>query len=64
MMFFFRRHAKPKAAGKSPPKTSTPPPDAVELRLQHLDYDLQSLSVEGLSHYIEPIVQDERFRIH
>ena len=64
MLFSFRRRPKPKTAQKPSPKAAEPPPDATELHLRHLDYDLQPLSVESLSHYIEPVVEDERFRVH
>lgn len=63
MMFPFRRRPTPKpTAKKHTPKAPVPAPD--ELHLQRLDYDLQPLNVESLSHYIEPIVEDERFRVH
>ncbi|WP_284319895.1 hypothetical protein [Dyella acidisoli] len=65
MMFPFRRRPKSKPnAKKRAPKATAPLPDVTELHLQHLDYNLEPLSVESLSHYIEPIVPDERFRVH
>lgn len=65
MMFPFRRRPTPKqAAAKPAPTPAEPPPDITELHLRHLDYDLHPLRVEALSHYIEPIVEDERFRVH
>lgn len=33
-------------------------------KAKHLDYDLKPLEVDSFSHYIEPIVSDERFRVH
>ncbi|GLQ90100.1 hypothetical protein [Dyella flagellata] len=64
MMLSFRRRQKPKTAKQRSAKAAEPQPDVAKLQLQHLDYDLQPLSVESLSHYIEPIVEDERFRVH
>ena len=65
MMLPFRRRRTPKpTAKKRAPKTVAPPPDVTELHLHHVDYNLQPLNVEGLSHYIEPIFEDERFRVH
>lgn len=64
-MFPFRHRPTPKpTAKKRAPKAAVPPPEVTQLHLQHLDYNLQPLSVESLSHYIEPIVEDERFRVH
>ena len=63
MMLPFRRRPPTSTAKKRTPKTVSPP-EITELQLQHVDYNLQPLKVEGLSHYIEPIVADERFRVH
>lgn len=65
MMLPFRRRPTPKTLTEPhPPTTAEPSPDATELRLRHLDYNLRPLGVESLSHYIEPTVEDERFRVH
>lgn len=64
MMLSFRRRPKPKTAKKRSPKVVPLQPDVTELHLQHVDYNLQPLSVDSLSHYIEPIAEDERFRVH
>lgn len=63
MMLPFRRRTPTSTTKKRTPKT-VPPRDVTELHLQHVDYNLRPLNVEGLSHYIEPIVADERFRVH
>lgn len=65
-MFPFRRRTAPKPnAEQHAPKLGTDrPPDVTELHLQHLDYNGQPLNVEGLSHYIAPMVENERFRVH
>ena len=63
MMLPFRRRPPTSTARKRTPKT-VPLPEITELHLQHVDYNLQPLKVEGLSRYIEPIVEDERFRVH
>jgi hypothetical protein len=65
MMFPFRRRPTPKPVAKErTPVAGVSSPDTTELHLRHLDYNLQPVSVESLSHYIEPIVEDERFRVH
>jgi hypothetical protein len=65
MMLPFRRRPTPKPNTPKPtPEATVPPPDVTELHLRHVDYNLQPLSVESLSHYIEPVVNDERFRVH
>ena len=65
MMFPFRRRPTPKPVAKErAPEAGVLPPDVTTLHLRHLDYNLQPVSVESLSHYIEPIVEDERFRVH
>jgi hypothetical protein len=65
MMLPFRRRPTPKPTIDKPaPEATVPPPDVTELHLRHVDYNLQPLSVESLSHYIEPVVDDERFRVH
>jgi hypothetical protein len=66
MTISFRR--RPNSLKQSPPKQTAEAiqikPDTIELGPQHLDYDLQPLNVDGLAHYIEPDVDDERFRVH
>jgi hypothetical protein len=66
MMFPFRRRTTPKPATSKDklPLPADRPPNVTELHLQHLDYNGQPLNVEGLSHYIEPMVENERFRVH
>ncbi|RUL80079.1 hypothetical protein [Dyella choica] len=66
MMFPFRRRPTPKPASqKRKNEAAAMPPNVIsELHPQHVDYDLQPVRVEGLSHYIEPIVETERFRVH
>lgn len=65
MMFTFRRRSALKLLFKKHiAEPAVPPPDADEVKLQHLDYDLQPLQVESLSHYIEPALEQERFRVH
>jgi hypothetical protein len=68
MMFSFRRRPtsrKPssKNADTHVEASEAPSAEAGDVNLRHLDYNLEPLSVERLSHYIEPIV-DERFRVH
>lgn len=65
MLPFRRRPMSQKLVSKTPTvEAHSSPSHFAELRLRHLDYDLQPLSVESLSHYIEPVVDDERFRVH
>jgi hypothetical protein len=66
MMLPFRRRPAPiKPSSKTPTADNIPSPSNLpEPGPQHLDYDLQPLNVKGLSHYIEPVVDDERFRVH
>jgi hypothetical protein len=65
MMLSFRRPTPSKPLSKTTTaETDLPQSEPVELGRQHLDYDLQPLRVESLSHYIEPVVDDERFRVH
>jgi hypothetical protein len=62
---FRHRPTPPKPLSKTlAAEATSSPPDPAEPGPQHLDYDLQPLHVEGLSHYIEPVVDDERFRVH
>ncbi|RDS81246.1 hypothetical protein DWU98_11980 [Dyella monticola] len=64
MLFSSRRPTRPPTAKKHAHESITKAsPAAAELRLHHLDYNLQPLSVASLSHYVEP-VEDERFRVH
>ncbi len=64
-MLPFRRRPSPKQAVNLPPPKPTPAlPQATGLYLRHLDYNLQPLGVESLSHYIEPVIEGERFRVH
>jgi hypothetical protein len=66
MMLPFRRRPPSQKPSPNDATTKTPeaPSDSVETSPRHLDYDLQPLTVESLSHYIEPVVDDERFRVH
>jgi hypothetical protein len=66
MMFPFRRRTTPKPTAEryAPTPGAENPPLITELHLQHLDYNGQPLNVESLSHYIEPVVENERFRVH
>ncbi|WP_333680535.1 hypothetical protein [Dyella sp.] len=66
MMFSFRRRPASKSTAEkhAPRPGAENPPKLTELRLQHLDYNGQPLSVESLSHYFEPAIEDERFRVH
>ena len=34
-----------------------------DARRRHLDYNLQPLDVDTFSHYIDAVVDDERFRV-
>lgn len=65
LLSFRRRQTSPKPSSKTPtvePITSLSKP--AEPGLQHLDYNRQPLNVERLSHYIEPVMDEERFRVH
>lgn len=66
MMLPFRRRPPSQKPSPNDAITKAPeaPSDSVETSPRHLDYDLQPLTVESLSHYIEPVVDDERFRVH
>lgn len=67
MLFSFRRRrtAPQPATEKRPlPPAASNPTDIAELHLQHQDYNGQPVSVESLSHYIEPTEGNERFRVH
>jgi hypothetical protein len=65
MLPFRRRPTTPKPSRKIPAvETSDSPPKTNGVSVHHLDYDLQPLRVESLSHYIDPVVDDERFRVH
>jgi hypothetical protein len=63
MMLPFRRRPPTSTTKKRTPKSALPS-EITQLPLQHVDYNLQPLKVEGLSHYIEPMVEDGRFRVH
>ncbi|GGA07337.1 hypothetical protein [Dyella caseinilytica] len=66
MMLPFRR--RPNAPKQSPytpaAEVRRPEPGVPELGPRHLDYDLHPLNVESLSHYIEPVADEERFRVY
>jgi hypothetical protein len=66
MMLPFRRRPTTSQTSLNDATVKAPnaPSDSVETSPRHLDYDLQPLTVESLSHYIEPVVDDERFRVH
>jgi hypothetical protein len=68
MLPFRRRPNTPKHCPSKPAAEATAPePGVPALEPQHLDYDLHPLNVEGLSHYLGPvlpIVEDERFHVH
>jgi hypothetical protein len=65
MMLSSRRPTSPKPLSKTATiETASSQSEPVEPGPHHLDYDLQPLSVESLSHYIEPVMDDERFRVH
>jgi hypothetical protein len=66
MMLPFRRRPTPQrpSANDATAKAPDSPPDLADVSPHHLDYDHRPLSVESLSHYIEPAVDDERFRVH
>ncbi|HUA80426.1 MAG TPA: hypothetical protein VL997_08650 [Dyella sp.] len=64
-MLAFRRRPAQKPIAKDPTAvTAEPPTDHVEVQLHHLDYDLQPLRVESLSHYTGTLFEDERFHVH
>ncbi|MBE1161625.1 hypothetical protein [Dyella acidiphila] len=65
MLPFRRRPNSPKQTAATPAADSGEPQSCkIEIGLKHLDYNLQPLNVESLSHYIEPTVDEERFRVH
>jgi hypothetical protein len=66
MMLPFRRRSNPPQPSPGTPATEAPPlnPDIPQAGPQHLDYDLHPLNVESLSHYIEPVTDEGRFRVH
>jgi hypothetical protein len=64
MMFSSRRRPTQKPAAKNHPTKPATPSQDVTVHLRHLDYNLRPLSVESLSHYIEPIAEDVRFKVH
>jgi hypothetical protein len=66
MMISFHRRPNSRKQSTQPPVAEAIQikPDAAELGPQHLDYDLQPLNVDSLAHYIEPDVDQERFRVH
>lgn len=65
MLPFRRRPTTPKQIAATPAAEPAEPTSCkLEIGLKHLDYNLQPLNVESLSHYIEPAVDDERFRVH
>jgi hypothetical protein len=39
------------------------PPKVTDGRHKHLDYNLQPLSVDSFSHYIDAVVDDDCFRV-
>lgn len=65
MMLPFRRRPAPRLSlKKQEPKSSEQLRDVTLLPLRHLDYNLQPLNVESLSHYIDLLAREERFRVH
>lgn len=66
MMLPFRRRPTPQKPSSKAAIVKAPdlPSEPAVVTLHHLDYDLQPLNVESLSHYIAPVVDDERFRVH
>ncbi len=66
MMLPFRRRPTPQKPSSKDAVVNAPdlPSEPTVVTLHHLDYDLQPLNVENLSHYIAPVVDDERFRVH
>jgi hypothetical protein len=65
MLPFRRRPNSPKQPPSKPAVEVLPPnPVVIELVPAHLDYNLQPINVESLSHYIEPSADAERFRVH
>jgi hypothetical protein len=40
------------------------PSDTTDALAKHLDYHLQPFGVDALSHYIEAVTDDDRFRVH
>ncbi|GLQ45254.1 hypothetical protein GCM10007862_03050 [Dyella lipolytica] len=65
MMLAFRRRptSEKQSANDAPAEAPDAPPNHADVSPHHLDYDHRPLSVEGLSHYTQPVV-DERFRVH
>jgi hypothetical protein len=45
-------------------QTAKVPLRAVEVGREHLDYNLQPLTVHRLSHYIHAVVDGDCFRVH
>ena len=44
-------------------EAAKPPSKVTDARQKHLDYNLQPLSVDSFSHYIDAVVDDDRFRV-
>ena len=67
MLPFRRRPSSPKPSLKiADTRTQAfeaPSVDVHAVKLHHLDYNHEPLTVESLSHYIQPVV-DDRFRVH
>lgn len=65
MMLSFRRRPAQKPISKDQTVTTAEPlPDNVDVHVHHVDYDLQPLRVDSLSHYTESLFEDERFHVH
>lgn len=65
-MLLVRHHSAPTepSTETSAAEAQLSSPLAIDGNAHHLDYDLQPLTVEGLSHYIEPPADNARFRVH
>jgi hypothetical protein len=44
-------------------EAAKPVSKVTDARQKHLDYNLQPLSVDSFSHYIDAVVDDDRFRV-
>ena len=44
-------------------EAAKPPSKVTDAREKHLDYNLQPLSVDSFSHYIDAVVDDDCFRV-
>jgi hypothetical protein len=66
VMHLIRPHPEYPAASseKITADAAKAPSTISDARSKHLDYNLQPLDVDSLSHYIEAVVDDDRFRVH